>query len=118
MMLEANKYVRYLLIDFAKAFHSVDHDILINKLKALNIDGNIIGWVVSFLTDRDQYTKLGDQTSFKRIINRSIVQGSGIGPTLFVHFISDPNPSGKNNHLTKYADDANLLVTEKICTNQ
>ena len=111
MMLEENKYV--LFIDFAKAFDSVDHVILINKLKALNIDGNIISWVASFLTDRNQYTKLGDQKSFTRIINRSNVQGSGIEPTLFIIFISDLTPSGRSNHLTKYADDASLLVPEK-----
>ena len=41
-----------LLIDFSKAFDSVDHIILINKLKSLNISDNVIQWVVSFLTDR------------------------------------------------------------------
>ena len=76
MMLEENNYVRCLLIDLSKAFDSVDHAILVNKLKSLNIDGNIISWVVSFLIDHDQYTKMGDQKSFIRIINRSIVQGS------------------------------------------
>ena len=104
-MLDENKYVRCLLIDFANAFDSVDRAILINKLKALNIDAKIINWVVSFLTDRDQYTKLGNQKSFLRIINRSIVQGSGIWPTLFVIVIW----SGKSNNLTKYADDVSIL---------
>ena len=50
--LETNKYVRCLLIDFSKAFDSVDHFIIINKLKAFNIADNIIRWVASFLTDR------------------------------------------------------------------
>ena len=57
--------------------------VLINMLIKCNIDHNIIKWIVYFLIDRDQYTKLGDQLSFLRVINRSIVQGSGIGPTLF-----------------------------------
>ena len=42
IMLETNKYVRCLLIDFSKAFDSVDHLIVINKLKALNIADNVI----------------------------------------------------------------------------
>ena len=50
-MLEDNKYVRCLLIDFTKAFDSVDHLTLIVKLKNLNIADNIIQWVVVFLTD-------------------------------------------------------------------
>ena len=70
IMLEDSKYVRCLLIDFSKAFDSVDHLLLIHKLKMYNIADK---WIVSFLTDRDQYTKLGDQRSFIRVINRSIV---------------------------------------------
>ena len=80
-MLETNKYVRCLLIDFSKVFDSVDPLIIINKLKAFNIADNIIRWVASFLTDRNQFVKIGEEWSFTRAINRSIVQGSEIGPT-------------------------------------
>ena len=52
MLLETNKFVRFLLIDCSKAFDSVDHIILINKLKSLNLSDNVIQRVVSFLTDR------------------------------------------------------------------
>ena len=51
--------------------------------------------------------------SFTRVINRSIVQGSGIGHMLFVIFISDLKPVRLDNSLTKYADDASLLVPER-----
>ena len=53
-MLETNKYEHCLTIDFSKAFDSVDHLTLIQKLKGLNISNNKIQWVVSFLTDRSQ----------------------------------------------------------------
>ena len=55
--------MRCLLIGFSKAFDSFDHAIVINNLKALNIDSNIISWETLFLTDRDQYTKLGETNS-------------------------------------------------------
>ena len=65
MMLEENKYVQCLLIDFTKTFDSVDHAILINKLRALNIDHNIISrvchsWLIvistlSFVTKSPSY---------------------------------------------------------------
>ena len=62
----------------------------------------------------DKCNKLGYQMSFMQLINLSVLQGSGIGLTSFVIFISDPSPSGKiNNFLTKYADDASVLVQEK-----
>ena len=47
-----------------------------------------------------------------RIITRSIVQGSGIWPTLFIIFVIDLRPLGLTNHITKYADDTSLLVPE------
>ena len=46
-------------------------------------------------------------------MNRAIVQGSGIDPTLFIIFISDLQPIGLANSLTRYAGDASLLVPEK-----
>ena len=113
-MLETNKYVRCLTIDLSKAFDSVDHLTLIEKLKVLNIADNIIQLVVSFLNDRNQFVHINKRWSFTRIINRSLVQGSGIGPTLFVICITDLKPVGSTNHITKYADDASLLVPEKM----
>ena len=48
VMPESNKYVRCLLVDFFKAFDSVDHLVSVNKLKRYNIADNIIDWIVSF----------------------------------------------------------------------
>ena len=78
-MLEENKYARCLLVYFTKAFDSVDYLTLIGKLKNLNIADHIIQWVIAFLTDRNQFVKIGEKWSFTKIINRSIVQGAGIG---------------------------------------
>ena len=56
---------------------------------------------------------MGEQRSFTRVINRSFVPGSGIGPTLFVIFMCDLRPISAINRMVKYADDATLLVPEK-----
>jgi len=61
------------------------------------------------LTDRDQATKLGFHLSSMLHINRSIIQGAGIGPTLFIMFAHDLKPLDILNFLIKYADDATLL---------
>ena len=94
------------MIDFSKAFDSINHLLLVSKLKLLKLPDNIIRWVVSFVTDREQFTKIGDRRSATRIITRSILQGSGIGPTLFIIFVIDLRPLGLTNHITKYADDS------------
>ena len=59
-----SKYVRCLLIDFSNAFDSVDHLILIVKLKNLNITDNIMQWVVAFLTDRNKFVKVIENGDF------------------------------------------------------
>ena len=110
---EENNYVSCLLIDFTKAFDSVDHRILIGKLKNLNIADHIMRWMVALLTDRNQFAKIGEKWSFTKTINCSIVQGSGIEPTLFIICITDLKPIGSTNYITKYADDSSLLVPEK-----
>ena len=61
VMLEENKYMLCLLIDFANAFHSVDHLTLNVKLKNLNFAHNVIQQVVAFLTDINQFVKLGQK---------------------------------------------------------
>ena len=82
-MLENNSYVRCLMVDFSKAFDTVDHVILIRKLQALNIPPNVYNWIISFLTGRVQRCKVQNTLSKAIGINLSIVQGSGIGPSLY-----------------------------------
>ena len=96
------------MFNFSKAFDLVDHPTLIQKLKALNIADNIIQWVMSFLTDCNQFVRMNEKWSFWRIINLSIVQCSCIVPTLSIICIMDLKPVGLRNCITKYADDANF----------
>ena len=74
---------------------------------------NIIHRVVSFITDRNQFVKVGERWSFTKVINRSIVQGSGLGSTLFTICLIDLQAIGSSSRITKYADDCNLTVPEK-----
>ena len=86
---------------------------MIVKLKNRNIADTNIQWVVAFLTDRNQFVKIGEKWSFTKIINRSIVQRPAIGPTLFIICITDLKPIGSTHFITMYADDSSILVPEK-----
>jgi hypothetical protein len=110
--LEQNDYVRCLLIDFTKAFDTVDHVLVVRKLKDLVLPGSIVNWVISFLTDRSQLGKIGSCLPNILPINRSIVQGSGIGLYLYTLMESDLHPISRKNEIFKYADDTNLLVPQ------
>ena len=88
-LLESNDYVRCLCIDFSKAFDIVDHGVLAQKLAGLRLPEQIYMWILSFLSDRSQQVKWCDQLSTSRPINLGIIQGSGIGPMLYVILAAD-----------------------------
>jgi len=83
-MLETNTYVRCKMIGYSKAFDTIIHEILYAKLCTLTIPQLIIQWIMNFLTGRTQAVVMEGTTSNWLPINRSIVQGSGLGPMLFV----------------------------------
>jgi len=109
-MLETNSYVRCLLIDFSKAFDTVDHVKLLEKLHKLHLPDYCLNWIISFLTGRTHTTKNRLLESSPLCINRSIIQGSGTGPTLYIILESDLKSKSQINVIFKYADDTNLLV--------
>ena len=83
------KYVRVFSFDFRKAFDSVPHDILCEKLKSLPLNPYIINWIINFLEDRLQRMKVdGTQTDYVKI-NRGVPQGTVLGPVLFSIMIND-----------------------------
>ena len=83
-MLEKCDYVRCLMIDFSRAFDVVDHPVLIAKLPQLDLPECIPNWIVSFLVGRCQSVKTDCLFSSQQHINRGIVQGSGVGPMLYI----------------------------------
>lgn len=111
-LLETNSYVRCLLIDFSKAFDLIDHTILLTKIGKLNLPSNVYKWIVSFLNYRSQVLSYNNVLSDACSINKGIVQGSGLGPTLFSIMVSDLETLSVINILCKYADDTNLISPE------
>jgi len=83
-MLETKRYVPCLVIDFSKAFDVVNHEILLYKLSALDLPNKKFNWIVSFLTRRQQKCIINGVCSQLDNITRGIIQGSGLGPTLYI----------------------------------
>ena len=103
------------MIDFARAFDTVNHAILVPKLDKLNIPLFIKNWIILFLSNRTQVCKTNGVISLRLPVNLSVVQGSGIGPSLYIIQESDLRTLSLSNLLMKYADDTNLLVP--CCTD-
>jgi hypothetical protein len=109
-MLENNRFVHVIALDFSKAFDTVRHSTLMNKIASLPISDNVYNWIVDYLHRRSHCTKCNDATSTPLEINASIVQGSAIGPIAFILNAYDLRPSAPGNKMHKYADDSYLLI--------
>ena len=90
------------------------HKRLLNKLKAYGIQGNLLNWIESFLSDRSQYVKINNNTSSFLKVTSGVPQGSVLGPVLFIYFINDlPDTSLCPTKI--FADDTKLF--NKVQTN-
>ena len=109
-ILETNEYARCFLIDFSKAFDSVSHSILLDKLAVFGSPQIVISWLANFLTDRTQSVISLSGKSGNLAITRSIIQGSGTGPTAFLAIITDLHPVNKTTKFSKFADDLTVVI--------
>jgi hypothetical protein len=103
-------YVHFISLDFSKAFDTVRHCTLFEKIARIPIPDHIYNWAISFFSDRQHITVFNGHRSVPLPINSSVVQGSAFGPVSFIINASDLHPVSKPNRMFKYADDTYILV--------
>ena len=96
--------------DFSKAFDSVNHDILLMKLKnEYGLNGRLLKFLTDYLRNREQCAIIGGQKSELRLVASGVPQGSILGPLLFVMFINDMTKCvGDKTNIALYADDTKI----------
>ena len=98
-------------LDLSKAFDTINHDILLHKLKYYGIQGNSLKLLSSYLSNRYQYVEYNNTISNMLRITTGVPQGSILGPLLFLIYINDIKNVCQIFHPIVYADDTTLSAT-------
>ena len=98
-------------LDLSKAFDSLEHNIIIGKLRHYGVEGVSLSLFQNYLTNREQYVEYSSAKSDTLNINTGVPQGSILGPLLFIIYINDFSQASKLFNFIAYADDIPLTST-------
>ena len=109
---EKNKELSAFYLDFAKAFDTVPHHLILTKLRQFGIGGIVLKVIHSYLIERKQFVETNGTSSIFRVIISGVPQGSILGPLLFLVFI-DNLPNSCSESLTfLFADDCKSINSD------
>ena len=110
---ERGEFFVGIFLDLSKAFNTVNHVILFDKLEHYGIHGLTLDWIRSYFSNRKQYVEYNGHRSLRNEISCGVPQGSILGPLFFLLYINDINNASNLLNLILFADDTNVFMSHK-----
>ena len=101
------------MIDLSKAFDTINHNLLIEKLDAYGIRGVELSWFSNYLSERRQRVLLDGVHSEWTRLTKGVPQGSILGPMLFLLFVNNLSDVVQHCTVNLYADDTTIYSTDE-----
>lgn len=114
--IERGSFSVAIYMDIKKAFDTVDHTILLEKLEKCGIRGPTLGWFSTYLRNRCQVVRIGDGLSCSQMVTSGVPQGSTLGPLLFLIYVNDLLKLKVKGRIFSFADDTSILFSAKTKT--
>lgn len=115
--LDCKKSCAALFVDLSKAFDSVDHNLLLQKLRSIGISEAAMKWFDNYLSERTQCVNIENYNSPFLQVKKGVPQGSILSPILFSIFINDLDSGVDSANVHLYADDS-IIYTAAASINQ
>ena len=113
--MDEKKVSLVVLLDMSKAFDSINHELLLSKLRKIGVSTSAHKWFKSYLIDRSQVVKIEDTTSKALPLEFGVPQGSILGPLLFTVYVNDLPLVPRYCQFAIYVDDNKLFLAFQPC---